>query len=239
MRQRRTIRRKRYRRRTGRLLKKRYRSLRRASAFSRSNFVVITDPATREKLKPAAYGQTPITDASHLVAFAYKKTLSDADIEHFVDRISEVRGAPRETLLDYENVMKGSAKRAVDGGYIETWNSRQVYIALGFLLETAALLGIDATPMEGFDPAQFNEILGLTDYSVVALAADIAGKPAVIVATNEAARSLGARAGALAKIAAGVLGGGGGGKDDLAQGGGSNLGAIPIALEAIAAGLPR
>lgn len=134
-------------------------------------FVVITDPATREKLKPAAYGQTPITDASHLVAFAYKKSLSDADIEHFVDRISEVRGAPRETLLDYGNVMKGSAKRAVDGGYIETWNSRQVYIALGFLLETAALLGIDATPMEGFDPAQFNEILGLTDYSVVALAA--------------------------------------------------------------------
>lgn len=134
-------------------------------------FVVITDPATREKLKPAAYGQTPITDASHLVAFAYKKTLTDGDIEHFVDRISEVRGAPRETLLDYENIMKGSAKRAVDGGYIETWNSRQVYIALGFLLETAALLGVDATPMEGFDPAQFNEILGLTDYSVTALAA--------------------------------------------------------------------
>jgi len=134
-------------------------------------FVVITDPAVREKLKPAAYGQAPITDASHLVAFAYKKTLSDGDIEHFIDRIAEVRGADRETLLDYENVMKGSAKRAVDGGYIETWNSRQVYIPLGFLLETAALLGIDATPMEGFDPAQFNEILGFTDYSVTALAA--------------------------------------------------------------------
>ncbi len=134
-------------------------------------FIVITDPGTRERLKPAAYGQTPITDASHLVAFAYKKTLSDRDIEHFVDRIAEVRGAPRETLLDYENIMKGSAKKAVDGGYIETWNSRQVYIALGFLLETAALLGIDATPMEGFDPVQFNEILGLTDYSVTALAA--------------------------------------------------------------------
>ncbi len=134
-------------------------------------FIVITDPANREKLKPAAYGQTAITDASHLVAFAYKKTLSDGDIEHFVERIAVVRGAPRETLLDYENVMKGSAKKAVDGGYIETWNSRQVYIAIGFLLYTAALLGIDATPMEGFDPAQFNEILGLTDYSVTALAA--------------------------------------------------------------------
>ena len=134
-------------------------------------FLVITDPETREKLKPAAYGQTAITDASHLVVFAYKKTLSDADIERFVDRIVEVRGVARESLADYENVMKGAARNATAGGYIETWNSRQVYIALGFLLETAALLGIDATPMEGFDAAQFNEILGLEDYSAVALAA--------------------------------------------------------------------
>ncbi len=78
-----------------------------------------------------------------------------------------------------------------------------------------------------------------SDAAVVALAADVAGKPAVIIATNDAARILGAKAGALAKTAAGILGGGGGGKDDLAQGGGSNLGAIPAALEAITAGLPR
>ena len=78
-----------------------------------------------------------------------------------------------------------------------------------------------------------------SDAAVVALAADVAGKPAVIIATNDAARILGAKAGALAKTAAGILGGGGGGKDDLAQGGGSNLGAIPTALDAIAAGLPR
>ncbi|MES2094710.1 MAG: alanine--tRNA ligase [Actinomycetota bacterium] len=78
-----------------------------------------------------------------------------------------------------------------------------------------------------------------TDAAVVALAADVAGKPAVIVATNEAARTLGAKAGGLAKTAAGILGGGGGGKDDLAQGGGSNLQAVTAALEAIASGLPR
>lgn len=134
-------------------------------------FVVITDPDAREKLKPAAYGQPQITDASHLVAFAYKKTLTEGDIEHFVDRIAEVRGVEKESLADYGNVMKGSAKRAVDGGYVETWNSRQAYIALGFLLQTAALLGIDATPMEGFDAGKVTEILGLTDHSVVVLAA--------------------------------------------------------------------
>ncbi|HEY0458810.1 MAG TPA: NAD(P)H-dependent oxidoreductase [Pyrinomonadaceae bacterium] len=133
--------------------------------------LVITDPEIREKLKPAAYGQPQITDASQLVVFAYKKNLTDADVERFVERIVEVRGQARESLADYENVMKGTAQRATAGGYIETWNSRQAYIALGFLLESAALLGIDATPMEGFDAAQFNEILGLKDYSAVVVAA--------------------------------------------------------------------
>ena len=78
-----------------------------------------------------------------------------------------------------------------------------------------------------------------TDPAVVALAADVSGKPAVIVATNDAARTLGARAGALAKLAAGILGGGGGGKDDLAQGGGTHLDQVSAALDAISAALPR
>ncbi|MCU1510012.1 MAG: alanine--tRNA ligase, partial [Glaciihabitans sp.] len=72
-----------------------------------------------------------------------------------------------------------------------------------------------------------------SDATVVALAANVAGKPAVIVATNQAARDSGQKAGALARLAAGVLGGGGGGKDDLAQGGGSDVAAIGSALEAI------
>ncbi len=76
-----------------------------------------------------------------------------------------------------------------------------------------------------------------TGASVVALAADVDGKPAVIVATNDASRAAGHRAGALAKTAAGILGGGGGGKDDLAQGGGSDVAAIPAALDAIVAAL--
>ena len=133
--------------------------------------LVITDAELREKLKAAAYNQPAITDASHLVVFAYKKTVTDADVEHFIARTAEVRGQTPESLADFENTLKATAKRARDGGYVETWNSRQAYIALGFLLESAALLGIDATPMEGFDAAKFNEILGLEDHSAVVLAA--------------------------------------------------------------------
>ena len=73
--------------------------------------------------------------------------------------------------------------------------------------------------------------------SVVALAGEVGGKPLTIVATSPAARDTGANAGALAKIAAGVLGGGGGGKPDLAQGGGSDVSAIPAALAAVRADL--
>jgi nitroreductase len=134
-------------------------------------FVVVTDENLKKELTPAAYGQTQIADCSHLVVVAYKKVLTDADVEHFVDRIVEVRNAPRKSFKDYEQTMKASAQKAIDEGYIETWNSRQAYLALGFLLETAALLEIDACPMEGFNPVEFNRILELEDYSSVALCA--------------------------------------------------------------------
>ncbi len=134
-------------------------------------FVVITDENLKKELMPAAYGQTQIADCSHLVVVAHKKVLTDADVEHFVERIVEVRNTPPDSMKDYENTMKATAKKNLDEGTIETWNSRQAYLALGFLLETAALLEIDACPMEGFIPAEFNRILGLEDYSSVVVCA--------------------------------------------------------------------
>jgi alanyl-tRNA synthetase len=72
-----------------------------------------------------------------------------------------------------------------------------------------------------------------SDAAVVALGGIVGGRPIVVVATNDAARAAGAKAGALVRIAAGVLGGGGGGKDDVAQGGGTDATALDAALEAI------
>ncbi|MGN8551921.1 UNVERIFIED_CONTAM: alanine--tRNA ligase [Microbacterium sp. SLM126] len=79
---------------------------------------------------------------------------------------------------------------------------------------------------------QVRERLG-AQAAVVALGAEVNGRPVVIVATNEAARVTGAKAGVLAKAAAAVLGGGGGGRDDVAQGGGTDAAALPAALAAI------
>ena len=105
---------------------------------------VITDPGVREKLKPTAYNQPAITDASHLFVFAYKKTLDGADVDRFISRIAEVRGQTHESLAGLEASVKGTIDKSVASGRIETWNSRQAYIALGFLLETTALLKIDS-----------------------------------------------------------------------------------------------
>lgn len=133
-------------------------------------FFIVKNQAIKERISTeAAYGQTQPADCSHLVVIAHKKVLTDADVEHFVERISEVRNAPKESLKDYEQTMKGSAMKARDEGYIESWNARQAYIALGFLLETAALLEIDACPMEGFMPEKVNEILGLKNHTAVAI----------------------------------------------------------------------
>ncbi len=81
-------------------------------------------------------------------------------------------------------------------------------------------------------------VLGVRDRlgseaAVVALGAVVSGRPVVVVATNDAARTAGAKAGVLAKRAAGVLGGGGGGRDDVAQGGGADASALPAALESV------
>jgi nitroreductase len=138
-------------------------------------FVVVRDPATREKLSAAAHGQRQPLDCSHFVVFAGRKNYSDGDLEHFMSTTAEVRGASRESLKGYEGMIAGSVARARQGGYLDTWMSRQVYIALGLFLTSAALLGVDACPMEGFEPPKFDEILGLTARGYTALCCGAAG----------------------------------------------------------------
>lgn len=138
-------------------------------------FVVVRDPALRTRLRASAWNQPQITDASHLVVFCRKLQVTPADVEQYVDRIVEVRGTPRQALDGYRSMMLGSISdpAKVPGGSFDAWTSRQVYIALGFFMASAALLGVDVCPMEGFDPAAFDEALGLRreGYAATVLAA--------------------------------------------------------------------
>ncbi len=124
-------------------------------------FVVVTDQKIKEELTPHAWNQPQVRDCSHLVVIAARQGLSVEDVDHYVERITQVTGAPREKLAGYEQMMKGFQQRAVGEGWVTFWTAKQGYIALGFILSAAAILGIDACPMEGFIPAEFDRILGL------------------------------------------------------------------------------
>jgi len=126
-------------------------------------FVVVTDPAMRAKLLPASYGQPQIAAASHLVVFTAKKNLSEADVDAFIRQAAVTRGVPVESLAQYRGILVGGIVQAMDEQARNAWARNQAYIALGNLLTSAAILGIDACPMEGFDRAQYDEILGLNE----------------------------------------------------------------------------
>lgn len=132
------------------------------SSYGLQPFTVIDvqSPELREKLKAASYGQTQLTDASHVFIFAVPTDITDKDVDVFMQLNADIRNIPLESLQGYAAMIKGSVQsRTPEQRSI--WAAKQAYIALGFLLETAALLEIDATPMEGFVNAQIDEVLGL------------------------------------------------------------------------------
>ncbi len=125
-------------------------------------FVVVTDPGVRKTLHPVSYNQPQILDASHLVVFAARNPPTPADVDAHVARTAEVRGATVESLDAFRQMMLGSLAR-MDAAQAHRWAARQTYIALGVFLSAAALMGVDACPMEGFQADKYDEILGLKE----------------------------------------------------------------------------
>ena len=138
-------------------------------------FVVVTDPAIREKLVDASWGQRQVADASHLVALAIRKNFGVQDIDNHVKRIMEVRDVSSESVGWYRDIMVNSLINEMDESKRTIWKTKQVYIALGNFLTSAALLGIDACPMEGIEPAKYDEILGLADHGLNTVVVATAG----------------------------------------------------------------
>ncbi len=122
--------------------------------------IIVENPELRAKLLVAAYGQLQVVDASHLIVFANQINFGDTEIEAYIENISKTREINIETLKGFENYIKSTINK-FDESTKNIWSSKQTYLALGNLLNTAAELKIDVTPMEGFDSSQANEILGL------------------------------------------------------------------------------
>jgi nitroreductase len=113
-------------------------------------FIVVNDSAARQKLLPASWDQRQVVDASHLVVFAAKKDLGEQDIDSYISRIAEVRGVQPKSLEGFRDMIVGGIVHGMDATQRKAWAERQVYIALGNFLTSAAVLGIDALEKEGF-----------------------------------------------------------------------------------------
>jgi nitroreductase len=124
------------------------------------HIIDVRDPALRAKVREAAYGQAQTTDASHLFVIAVRTDIDAAFIDEFVRNTATTRGLDIATLAGFRDMMVNDITTRTSEGRF-AWAGRQAYIGFGAMIETAALLGVDAGPMEGFNPAAVNEALGL------------------------------------------------------------------------------
>jgi len=133
-----------------------------ASSFGLQPYriLIIENPELRAKLQPAAWGQSQIVDASQLIVFANITNFGETEIDASIANTTKTRGLPADALKGYGDFMKSKIV-ALPEDVRNTWASKQTYLALGNLMNAASELKIDVTPMEGFEPTQVNEILGL------------------------------------------------------------------------------
>lgn len=132
-------------------------------------FIVVTDQRMKERLLPAAWQQVQVVECSHFAVFTVRLDLGAEHVDRHIARMAEVRGGTVESLAKFRAMAIGNLDKARSEGRLDTWQTHQIYIALGQFMAAAAVMGIDTCPMEGFEPAKFDEILALkgTGYGTV------------------------------------------------------------------------
>ena len=133
-------------------------------------FIIVTNKTLRQKIRFSAWNQSQVTNASHLIVLCARKEIDAKYIDSYVALMKKERKMSAIKAFGYATYLKTYVGRKKPEEQ-KVWASKQVYIALGFLLSAAALLHIDSCPMEGFDPKKCDKILGLeeTDYTSVLL----------------------------------------------------------------------
>ena len=125
------------------------------------NVIVIDNPELKNKIQPTAYNQPQIVESSHLLIFAAWDNVTKEKVDTYLAQIASERGVSVESLAGFRANFEGILNRSAEENY--QWAARQAYIALGTGLVAAASEGVDATPMEGFNPAALDELLGLKE----------------------------------------------------------------------------
>lgn len=124
--------------------------------------IIVENVEVRQQLKAAANNQSGIIDASHVFVFANEVNIGPHHVEAYIDNISTTRQVTKESLSAFGNSMNSFINAQSEENRL-FWTSKQAYIAMSSLINAAAVLKIDATPMEGFNKQEFNRILGLDE----------------------------------------------------------------------------
>ena len=123
---------------------------------------VIKNQEVKEKIRPVAWNQSVITDCSHLLVFAAWNTYTAERINYMFDLTNEIRGFKNEGWENYRQMLLDSYPQK-DAEENFNHAAKQAYIAFSQAIAAAAFEGVDATPLEGFDPEAVDAILGLTE----------------------------------------------------------------------------
>ncbi|PWS27425.1 NAD(P)H-dependent oxidoreductase [Pedobacter yonginense] len=124
--------------------------------------IVVTNQELKEKIAPIAYNQSQVIDSSHLLIFAAQENYSEEGIDGVFNRMNSERGLPLNTTDDYKAQLKKTIlSKSAEENFEHA--ARQAYIAFGIAIAEAAVLKVDATPMEGFDGPSLDQLLGLKE----------------------------------------------------------------------------
>jgi nitroreductase / dihydropteridine reductase len=123
--------------------------------------LVVSRKSVKAKLQAAAYNQPQVGSSSHVLVFAVKTAITPSDVDTFISLVATTRGIPESVLAGYKAQIMGTIG-AAPAEQQQIWAAKQAYIALGTGLAAAAEQKVDACPMEGFNAAEFDKILGLT-----------------------------------------------------------------------------
>lgn len=123
--------------------------------------IVITDPELKQQILPIANNQQQMIDSSHLLVFAAWDKITPERVEDFIQLNATTRNVTIESLAVLRGYLDNISKRSAEENF--EWAARQTYIAFATGIAAAAEERVDATPMEGFDNAALDELLGLKE----------------------------------------------------------------------------
>ena len=133
-----------------------------SSGLQPFEIIVVENKELKEQIRPVAWNQSVITDCSHLLVFAAWDTYTPERINHMFDLTNDIRGFKNQGWEDYRQMLLNSYPQK-DAEENFNHAAKQAYIAFSQALTAAAFEGVDATPIEGFDPDAVDKILGLRE----------------------------------------------------------------------------